>query len=125
MKLARQCTVFLVASEGLGDPRLLDPTAGRLPMTKLARFRLWRWALPTLLVVGACWTGNLTLFNWWTAGGPPTPHPEIYEQRGNLFFALTVLMALLALAALFINLRSKRSGGTKRVDPPAPPRTAP
>ncbi len=94
-------------------------------MTKLARSRLWRWALPTLLVVGACWTGNLTLFNWWAAGGPPTPHPEIYEQRGNLFFALTVLMALLALAALFINLRRKRSGRTKRVDPPAPPRTAP
>lgn len=89
------------------------------PMSKMAHARLWRWALPVLLVVGACWTGNLTLFNWWAAGGPATPHPEIYEQRGNLFFALTV--ALLLVAAVLVVVSLRRKGASRSNDGPAAP----
>jgi len=82
-------------------------------MRRLARSGLWRWALLALLVAGACWAGNLTLFNWWAAGGPPTPQPEVYEQRGNLFFALTVALLLLALLLVVVNLRRSRAARTK------------
>lgn len=82
-------------------------------MSKMAGSRLWRWALPVLLVVRACWTGNLTLFNWWAAGGPPTPHPEIYEQRGNLFFGLTVALLLAALVLVVVNIRRKRDSNSE------------
>lgn len=75
----------------------------------LARFL--SWLLPVLLLLGACWTGNLTLFNWWAAGGPPTPHPEIYEQRGNVFFFVTVGLLVLALVLIVLNLRRRRRPG--------------
>jgi hypothetical protein len=29
---------------------------------------------------------NAALFNWWAASGPPTPNPELYQQRGNRCF---------------------------------------
>lgn len=87
-------------------------------MSRTPLARLWRWALPALSIVGACWTGNLTLFNWWAAGGPPTPYPEVYEQRGNFFFAVTVALLLAAAVLIVVNLR--RRGTSRSGDGPGP-----
>ena len=40
-----------------------------------------RWIIVTVLVAVSLWTANLTLYNWWAAGGPPTPNPQEYESR--------------------------------------------
>jgi hypothetical protein len=45
-----------------------------------------------LLLLAAGWFGNLALFNWWAAGGPPTPHPEVYRFRGNAFFGFASVL---------------------------------
>lgn len=79
----------------------------------MSRLRPWRWILPVLLLAGACWTGNLTLFNYWAAGGPPTPHPEIYEQRGNFFFAVTVALLLAAAVLIVVYVRRRRASGAE------------
>lgn len=77
-------------------------------MTRTTKLPVWRWALAALLFAGACWTGNLSLFNWWAAGGPPTPQPEVFEHRGNVFFLVTVVQIIL-LAILFVaNLRYRK-----------------
>lgn len=70
--------------------------------------RVLGWLLPALLLVGACWTGNLTLFNWWAAGGPPTPYAELYEQRGNIFFVVTLVLIVTAVVLIVINVRRRR-----------------
>jgi len=72
-------------------------------------WQILRWTVLLLLLAGACWSGNLALFNWWAAGGPPTAHPEIYEHRGNVFFGVTLLFLLLGLALLIVNLRRSRT----------------
>lgn len=46
-----------------------------------------RWLSAVLLCLAGLWALNLTAYNFWAAGGPPTPHLEIYERRGWLFFA--------------------------------------
>lgn len=73
----------------------------------MVRARLWRWALAALLAGASCWTGTLTLFNYWAADGPVTAHPEIYEQRGDVFLALTVAMLLSALLLFVASLRRR------------------
>jgi hypothetical protein len=35
------------------------------------------WLLAAILLLAAGWSLNLTLFNWWAAGGPPTTQPEL------------------------------------------------
>jgi hypothetical protein len=57
-------------------------------------------ALTVLLFLAFLWSVNLTLYNWWAAGGPPTEHPDLYRQRGNMFFAIG--WGLLAAIALLI-----------------------
>ncbi len=56
--------------------------------------RLWiqvaRWCLAGLLCLLGLWALKLTAFNFWAAGGPPTPHPEIYARRAWAFLAVTV-----------------------------------
>ncbi len=51
-----------------------------------------RWIIVAALVAVSMWTANLTLYNWWAAGGPPTPNPQVYETRGNTFAAVTLLL---------------------------------
>jgi hypothetical protein len=46
------------------------------------------WLLAFALFLGLLWCLNLTAFNYWASGGPPTPHPEIYRMRGNIFFGV-------------------------------------
>jgi len=71
-----------------------------------ARARAWLWRMLVFVLVTAVYTSNLTLFNYWASGGPPSPQPEIYEQRGNFFFELTAALLLIAVL-LVINLRGK------------------
>ena len=89
-------------------------------MNKMVRTRHWYWALMALLVAGAFWTGNLALFNWWAAGGPPSPQPEVYEQRGNIFFALTVALLLLAFLLVVVNRKRNKASRTNQ-EPTVPP----
>lgn len=48
--------------------------------------------LVIVLLAVSLWTANLTLFNWWAAGGPPTPNAEHYAMRGNVFAGATLLL---------------------------------
>ena len=73
------------------------------------RLRWWRWLPPIALISGAGWAANLALGNWWAAGGPSTPHANIYEHRGNLSCAMALLFVLLAVLLLVINLWQRRS----------------
>jgi hypothetical protein len=57
-------------------------------------------AFTVLLFLAFLWSVNLTLYNWWAAGGPPVEHPEIYRHRGNVFFV--VGWGLLAAIALLV-----------------------
>jgi hypothetical protein len=50
-----------------------------------------RWIFVAILFAAALWSANLTLYNWWAAGGPPTPTPQLYATRGNIFAVVTLL----------------------------------
>lgn len=70
---------------------------------------IWRWLLAAVLLLAVAWSANLTLYNWWAAGGPPTPHPEVYEHCGNVFFAVTLVLFTAFLFVAVTNVRrSKR-----------------
>lgn len=62
-----------------------------------------RWIIVTVLVAVSLWTANLTLYNWWAAGGPPTPNPQEYESRGNIFAVVTLLLFSAAIAVALLN----------------------
>lgn len=64
-----------------------------------------RWIVVATLLAISIWTANLTLYNWWAAGGPPTPNPQEYESRGNLFAVVTLLLFS---AAIVVALRRSR-----------------
>lgn len=71
--------------------------------------RAARWLLAAVLLLAAGWCLNLMLFNWWAAGGPPTPHRELYEHRGNVFCAATAVLFAGFVSVVVMNLcRSKR-----------------
>ncbi len=69
---------------------------------------IWRWIGAGMLLLASLWFGNLTLFNWWAAGGPPTPHPETYALRGNIFFVLTCLLFVGFVTLSILNIRRRR-----------------
>ena len=46
------------------------------------------WVTTVIIFLAFLWTLNLTAFNYWASGGPPTPHPEIYRMRGSIFFGI-------------------------------------
>jgi len=69
---------------------------------------IWRWALVVILLVLILWSANQTLFCWWAAGGPPTPHPEFYRHWGNIFFGLTCGLIVLTGALIVSNVRALR-----------------
>lgn len=72
--------------------------------------RVALWILLVIALLATCWAGNLALFNWWAAGGPPTPDPALYEQRGNLFFAATVVLIAASCFLIYSLRRLGRSG---------------
>jgi len=53
---------------------------------------------------------NLTAFNFWAAGGPPMPDPEIYEyeRRAWLFFVVCI-GCFIGAGLLVWLLRSRRA----------------
>lgn len=51
-----------------------------------------RWIFAALLLAASLWAANLTLYNYWAAGGPPTPNPQMYETRGNIFAVATLVL---------------------------------
>lgn len=67
-----------------------------------------RWLLLVLLVMGLAWTLNLTAYNYWLAGGPPTPRPEIYLARSQFFLGLSGVLFAGAVAVLILNVRALR-----------------
>jgi hypothetical protein len=69
-----------------------------------------RWILALVLLLGSLWMGNLAFFNWWAAGGPPTPHPETYVFRGNIFFALACLFIVSFVIVVAMNVKRKKQG---------------
>ncbi len=72
------------------------------------RVRWWHW-LPAIILIGGAYRATETaLANWWAAGGPPVPQPEVFEHRGNVSCALAVLFLVLAVALVVINVRRLR-----------------
>ena len=65
------------------------------------------WISALVLLAGFLLSLNQTIFNLWVAGGPPTPHPEIFAHRANIF-GLVTLAFLLALIALVTTVILKR-----------------
>lgn len=74
-----------------------------------------RWVIAVGLLLGSLWFGNLAFFNWWAAGGPPTPHPETYAQRGNIFFILTCLFFLSFVIMTLLNIRRTKNHRKEKI----------
>lgn len=66
-----------------------------------------RWILAIILLTVSLWTANLTLYNWWAAGGPPTPNPQQYATRGNVFAVATLLLFSAAVGIGVFNWRRR------------------
>lgn len=58
-----------------------------------------------VLLAGAVWAGYLAAFNWWAAGGPPTPYRGAYEWRGNAFGIVSLSLAVAFVATVVSNIR--------------------
>ncbi len=70
-----------------------------------------RWVLVWISLVISIWFGNLALYNWWAAGGPPLVNPAqagTYIHRGNVFFAIASLFFLVFLVLLVLNIHKRR-----------------
>lgn len=63
--------------------------------------------LAIVLLAVSVWTANLTLFNWWAAGGPPTPNPQQYATRGNIFAVATLLLFSAAVGIGVLNWKRR------------------
>ncbi len=74
----------------------------------MARAQVWRWVAVGGLVLAFLWSANLTLYNAWAAGGPPTPHPEVYLARANLFLVISCLLLVAIGALVWISVRRAR-----------------
>jgi len=66
-----------------------------------------RWSASLLLIAAGLWSLNLAAFNAWVAGGPPTPYPEVYARRSDVFFIVSLSFFVLALMVAWL-LRPKR-----------------
>ncbi len=71
---------------------------------------VWRWITVIALLATSIWLGYLGAFNWWAAGGPPTPHPEVYATRSNVFFGLAAVSLAAAVVVTVITLRRRGTG---------------
>lgn len=63
--------------------------------------------LAIVLLAVSLWTANLTLFNWWAAGGPPTPNPQQFAARANIFAVATLLLFSAAVGIGVLNWRRR------------------
>ena len=69
---------------------------------------IWRWLLGATLLLISGWSMYMALFNWWAAGGPPSPHPETYAFRGNVFFGLACLLFVAFVVVAVTNYRRRK-----------------
>jgi uncharacterized membrane protein YphA (DoxX/SURF4 family) len=79
------------------------------------RFSVFAWVVVAILIVAAFWTANLTVYNWWAAGGPPTANPKQFEMRGNAFAVLTLLLFSGAIAIRLFNRKRSRHGADQHL----------
>ena len=70
--------------------------------------RVCAWVLLVVLCMVTLWFLNLTLANYWAAGGPPTPNPELYRSRGNTFLLLSAISLVVVGAVAYQLLRAYR-----------------
>ena len=61
-----------------------------------------RWVIAAVLGGAALIFLNGALGNTWAAGGPPTPHPEIYWSRAVQLYWATILCAAASVAAFVL-----------------------
>lgn len=78
--------------------------------SKFKTFMLW--LLPVPLFIAFAWSLNLTFFNWWASGGPPVEHPEIYRHRGNIFCAISFVLFLTFIVAVWALARRRKRGSS-------------
>lgn len=69
---------------------------------------MWRWILALLALLAGLWLGNLAMFNWWAAGGPPTANRAAFESRGNIFFVAALVAVAFSVALAVQAIRRKR-----------------
>ena len=62
-----------------------------------------------LLILMGLYMLNVTAYNYWAAGGPPNPHPEVFMKRGHI--ALLISFSLFGSAALLLN-KTRKIGKT-------------
>ncbi|KAF0245561.1 MAG: hypothetical protein FD180_1532 [Planctomycetota bacterium] len=72
---------------------------------------LLRLALLVLLIVATLWVADLTLFNWWLSWGPPSPNPQEYARRANLYAVATLLLFVATVALGVFNWKRRARGG--------------
>ena len=61
-----------------------------------------------LLLLAFLWFLYLTAFNYWAAGGPPTPYPEIYGMHGHIFFGIACLFFVAFVICLWSLVRRRK-----------------
>ncbi len=66
-----------------------------------------RWILFVILLGWTAWSAMLTVMYIWAAGGPPTPHPEIFARRAYIYLLVTLVSLGGAVALLIFNIRKK------------------
>jgi hypothetical protein len=77
----------------------------------------WRWTAVVGLLGVAAWSANLTLGLWWAGGAPPTPYAGYYHCWGNVYFATTSVLVLLAVLLTVRNIRAARRAIRQKKDP--------
>jgi hypothetical protein len=51
---------------------------------------------------------NMAAGNFWAAGGPPTPNPEIYRFRGLVWLSIACFSMILAVFLFFWSRKKKK-----------------
>ena len=74
--------------------------------SEYGRFALWLATF--LLLLAFLWFLYLTAFNYWAGGGPPTPHPELYRMRANIFFEIACVLFVAFAVCLWSLVRRKK-----------------
>ena len=74
----------------------------------MASWRWLSWSAVAVLALVALWSSGLFLFNWWAAGGPPTPDPAFYLRRAYIFLSLAASSLVLSVVLTWLNLRRAR-----------------
>jgi uncharacterized membrane protein len=65
-----------------------------------------RGAAAVLLLMATAGALYFTLFNWWVAT-TPVLHPEVYQNRGLVFFIISGLLAAITIIWLWSHFRKQ------------------